>query len=161
METFAISLASGALALSAYCDVRTRRIPDQLTIGVALAGFARIAMAKNYASVIADLAASAAVFTAAFLLFWRGAFGGGDVKLVAATTLLVGYHDTIRFLLVMSLAGAGLALCAVLRQRLAGARVSLVPEPMLPPAVRQTVPYGVAIAAAGIGILLLQHPIWG
>ena len=169
METAAISLATGALALSAYCDVRSRRIPDRLAMGVALAGFARMCIATNHAAVIADLAAGAAVFAVAFLLFWKGAFGGGDVKLVTATTVLVGYHDAFRFILLMSLFGAGLALCAVIRRWIAQARADLAPAPASASrdgrgdgmSERQTVPYGVAIAGAGIGVLLFQHPIWG
>jgi prepilin peptidase CpaA len=170
MQAAVIGLAAGALALSAYWDLRDRRIPDQLTLGVALAALARMSMARSHAALIADAAAGAAVFAVAFLFFCRGALGGGDVKLATATTLLVGHQDALRFLLVMSLWGAALALWTTLRRRIQAARQGRAPAPSLSSAIRpgapvaislhDSVPYGVAIAAAGITVLLLQHPIW-
>jgi prepilin peptidase CpaA len=89
-------------------------------------------------------------------LFWRGLLGGGDVKLMTATGLLIGYHDLFQFLFVMSISGALVALAVLSRDRF-GRRAITSPaaEHQNPPA-RLTVPYGVAIAAAGIVTLLVQ-----
>ena len=89
-------------------------------------------------------------------MFWRGLLGGGDVKLMTATGLLIGYHDLFQFLFVMSVSGALVALAVVSRNRIGRRAVtSPAPEDQDPPA-RLTVPYGVAIAAAGIVTLLVQ-----
>lgn len=169
MDAAVFSLATGALALSAFCDARSRRIPNELSAGIALIGLVRMCTAKHHAAAAADLATGAAVFAAAFVFFWKGAFGGGDVKLVTATTLLVGYHDAFSFLIIMSLCGAGLALCLALRRRMfAGASQSRAPAPSSAAGsggdeaiLGETVPYGVAIASAGIGVLLLQNSVGG
>jgi prepilin peptidase CpaA len=108
------------------------------------------------------LAASAGVFTATFLLFWRGFLGGGDVKLMAATALLVGYHDLFEFLFVMSVCGALVSLAVVAGYRLGLRRATVLPaEDHHKTSTRPTVPYGVAIAAAGILTLLLQSSVPG
>jgi prepilin peptidase CpaA len=166
MDAALLALATGALALSACCDARSRRIPNELSAAIALIGLVRICLAKHPSAVAADLAAGAAVFAAAFVFFCKGAFGGGDVKLVTATTLLVGYHDAFSFLIIMSFCGAGLALFVALRSRLlAGASESRAPAlSSAAPSRREailgeSVPYGVAIAGAGIGVLLLQNSV--
>ena len=169
MDAAVLSLATGLLALSAYCDARSWLIPNELSAGIALIGLVRMCTAKHHSAVAVDLAAAAAVFAAAFIFFWKGAFGGGDVKLVTATTFLVGYHDAFFFLIMMSLCGAGLALCVALRRRLfAGASESRAPAPSSAASsardeaiLGESVPYGVAIASAGIGVLLLQNSVWG
>jgi Flp pilus assembly protein protease CpaA len=169
MDAALLALATGALALSACCDARSRRIPNELSAGIALISLVRMCMAKHHLAVAADLAAGAAIFAAAFVLFCKGAFGGGDVKLVTATTLLVGYHDAFPFLIIMSFCGAALALCVALRRRsFAGASESRAPAPSANAGsgfdeaiLGESVPYGVAIAGAGIGVLLLQNSVWG
>jgi prepilin peptidase CpaA len=140
----------------AYGDVRTRRIPNELVVGIlALAAF-RIALAADPTAALYTLVASAALFVAVFLLFWRGLLGGGDVKLIGATGLLVGYHDVLGFLFVMSMSGGLMAVAMLAGERL-GRRPMTMPaqEPQETPA-RLTVPYGVAIAAAGVITLLVQ-----
>ena len=140
----------------AYGDIRTRRIPNELVVAIlALAAF-RVAQAGDPSAALYTLVASVALFVAAFLLFWRGLLGGGDVKLLVATGLLIGYHDVFQFLFVMSVCGALVALAVLAGDRL-GLRPVTTPssEHQETPA-RLTVPYGVAIAAAGIVTLLVQ-----
>ena len=155
-------LGIGIFAFVAYGDIRTRRIPNEFIVGLlALAAF-RMALIGNPSSALYTLVASAALFVGTFLLFWRGLLGGGDVKLIGATALLVGYHELFEFLVVMSVSGALIALAIVARDRLGLRRVATTPasegagpEDQETPA-RLTVPYGVAIAAAGMISLLAQ-----
>jgi prepilin peptidase CpaA len=147
-------------AVVAYRDIRTRRIPNEFIVAIlALAGF-RIALAGDPSAALYTLAASVALFVATFLLFWRGLLGGGDVKLMVATGFLIGYHDFFQFLFVMGVCGALVALAVLSHDRL-GRRAVASPAPEdQNPRARLTVPYGVAIAAAGIVTLLVQsfHP---
>src|SRR5216110_1805611 len=95
------AVAIGILLAIAYGDVRTRRIPNALAAAIAILGLARLIIAYDWAAAMYTLIASAAVFAVAFVLFWRGVFGGGDAKLLTAMALLVGSHDLLDFLLIM------------------------------------------------------------
>ena len=77
----------------AYRDMRTRRIPNELAVAIGALGLVRMILAGDPGAALYTLAAGAAVFAVDCLLFWRGLIGGGDVKLLAASTLLVGYRD--------------------------------------------------------------------
>ena len=154
-------LGMGLLTVVAYCDVRTRRIPNLLAGAIAALGLVRIIVTGDPSAAVYTLAASAAIFAATFLLFWRGLIGGGDVKLMAGAVLLVGYHDLYSFLVVMSVSGALIALAILAAVKL-GLRAMPNP-PQRTPALEQqekmarvTVPYGLAIAAAGVVTLFLQ-----
>ena len=116
MQTLVLLLGIGIFAVVAYGDIRTRRIPNELVVAIlALAAF-RIALVGDPTAALYTLAAGVALFTATFLLFWRGLLGGGDVKLMTATGLLIGYHDLFQFLFVMSVSGALVALAVLDRK---------------------------------------------
>jgi prepilin peptidase CpaA len=146
-----VAAAIGILIAIAYRDVRTRRIPNALTATIALLGLARLILADDLLAAAHTLLTSALVFAAAFLLFWRGVFGGGDAKLVAAVALLVGAHDLFDFFLVMSMCGGGLGLAILACDRLHASRHRTSQQLAAP-----TVPYGVAIAGAGVVVLVLR-----
>jgi prepilin peptidase CpaA len=156
LQTAVLLIGICIFAVVAYGDIRTRRIPNEFVIAIlALAAF-RIAVVGDRIAALYTLAAGVALFAATFLLFWRGFLGGGDVKLMTATALLIGYHDLFQFLFVMSVSGALVALAVLSRDRLGRRDVTAsVPEDRETSA-RLTVPYGVAIAAAGIVTLLVQ-----
>lgn len=154
-------LGIGIFAVVAYGDIRTRRIPNELIVAIlALAAF-RIAVDGDPRAGLYTLAAASALFVATFLLFWRGLLGGGDVKLIGATALLIGYHSFFEFLFVMSISGALVAVAVLARNRLGPRRATTPaleePEDAEAAKARLTVPYGVAIAAAGIVVLLVQY----
>ena len=157
VQTIVAAVAIGMFITIAYGDVRTRRIPNALAATIAILGLARMLLADDPLAAGHTLVASAAVFAVTFLLFWRGAFGGGDAKLISATIMLIGFHDMFDFLLLMSLCGGVLALTIITRDRLRrhsaqGTTEAGCSGPPMPP----TVPYGVAIAGAGIVILILR-----
>lgn len=160
MRTVVIIAAIGILAVIAYGDVRTRRIPNGLAGTIAVLGLARMMLAGDPLTAAHTFEAAAVVFTAAFLLFRRGVLGGGDAKLVAATALLIGSQDLLGFLFLMSMCGGVLALASLARDQLRRLHWQLSRHARAPsmtqvagcitaPA-RSTVPYGVAIAAAGV-----------
>ena len=158
MQLIVLFLGIGIFAVVAYGDIRTRRIPNEMIVAIlALAAF-RIAMDGDPRAGLYTLAASAGLFVSTFLLFWRGLLGGGDVKLIGATALLVGYHNFFEFLFVMSVSGALIAVAVLARDRLGLRRTATTP-PLEEQEVqaRLTVPYGVAIAAAGTVVLLVQY----
>jgi prepilin peptidase CpaA len=166
VQTAILVVAVGILTVVVERDVRTRHIPNELAWAIAVLGLLRLIIAHEQVSAILTLGAAVAVFAAAFFLFWRSVLGGGDVKLVAATALLVGHHDLSRFLILMSLCGAALALLILAQGRLGlrlwqisrcqtlDTEMAVESREALPG--QSTVPYGAAISAAGAMMLVLQ-----
>jgi prepilin peptidase CpaA len=153
-------IAIGLLLLVAYGDVRTRRISNTLNLTIGALGALRLALADSPIDAALTLAAAAVVFAACMLLFWRGVIGGGDAKLVSAMILLVGHHKALDFLLLMSLCGGVLALAIMTRDVLARSWRSECARQTTEfgasgESGESTVPYGVAIATAGVIILLM------
>jgi prepilin peptidase CpaA len=161
-----LGLAITVLAIIAYGDVRTRRIPNLLTTTIVILGIMRMILVRDPVAASQTLAAGTAVFAAAFLLFSRGIVGGGDAKLVAATALLIGYHDLFGFLFLMSLFGGALALAILARDKIRHQPLILSRPGRISSttqaggdsmaAAPSTVPYGVAIAAGGMITLILE-----
>ena len=168
MQTLILLLGIGLFAVAAYGDVRTRRIPNELALGVGALGLLRMMLAGDASAPLYTLGAAAAVFAVAFLLFRFDLVGGGDVKLLTAAALLVGHHDLLGFLFLMSLCGALISLAMLTADKL-GPMLRHSPRPAMLPvpeksrgtAERLSVPYGVAIAAAGILVLALQSSLPG
>lgn len=153
-------LGVGLFAVAAFGDVRTRRIPNVLVAAVAALGVVRLLMAGDPGAAVIGVFAAAAVLAVGFALFWCGLIGGGDAKLAAAAVLLLGHQAVSGFIITMSLAGLVLSLAVLASDSLKRRAIALPQEPpAAAPLARATVPYGVAIAAAGILILALQSSI--
>ena len=166
MQTTVLVFAIAILAIIAYGDMHTRRIPNALAVAIAVLGLVRMILDHDLVAAGHTLAAAAAVFAVAFLLFSRGIVGGGDAKLVAAMALLIGYQDLFGFLLLTSICGGALALAILARDKFRP-RFWILSRPARKPSAtqaigciaapaRRTVPYGVAIAAAGVIMLILE-----
>jgi prepilin peptidase CpaA len=134
----------GALLLvAAVIDVRTFTISNRLNLTVALLApiyWLSIAL-PLWPDAAIQLSAGAGVFLLLALAFYAGMMGGGDVKLAAALALWFSPLSTLKFLVVMSLAGGVLTLAYLVLHRLK--RREGRPE----------IPYGVAIAIGGLAIL--------
>jgi prepilin peptidase CpaA len=107
--------ASMLLLVATYCDMRTREIPDGisialflLAIGAAAVGAANVQWWMVLSGGLLGLAIGAALFRFAEL-------GGGDAKLLAAIGALLGPVGLLFVLFWMALAGGVLALLAMVR----------------------------------------------
>jgi prepilin peptidase CpaA len=137
-----IALAA-LLVVAAAIDVRTFTISNRLNLAVALCApvyWLSIPLTPWPAMAI-QLAAGAVVFLLLAGAFFAGMMGGGDVKLAAALALWFPPLLTVRFLLLMSIAGGVLTL-GILGWHRAKSREG-----------RPEIPYGVAIAFGGLAIL--------
>lgn len=158
MQKAILLIAGVVFAIIIWDDVRCRRIPNPLVLAITLLGLIRLGVAGDLPMALSTLAAAGAVFVVAFAMFWCGWLGGGDAKLLPAATILVGVHGLPVFLLLMSLAGAVLSIAVLSAAKFGGPFGCLLPSAAAAeiPA-RPTVPYGVAIALAGVAVLILQN----
>jgi len=131
------------LVVAAVIDVRTFTISNRLNLTVALGAplyWLSIALSP-WPGVALQLAAGGLVFTILAGAFYAGLMGGGDVKLAAALALWFSPASTIKFLILMSIAGGALTLGLLAWHR--ARKLEGRPE----------IPYGVAIAFGGLAIL--------
>ncbi len=164
MHSAVLAVAVGILVIVAYEDVRTRRIPNALSLATAALGLARVGFAADVMDAGHTLAAAIVILGITFALFQRGAIGGGDAKILPATALLIGYRELLGFLFLMSLCGGVLALATLAAKRLdlsfrrfrRKAYVSSMGQSGSGRAASKgsTVPYGVAVAVAGVITLI-------
>ncbi len=106
-----------ALLASAWTDLRARLIPNELVVAVAVSGLALCLLARPGQAWISVAAAIVVLFGLGVLSHFN-LIGGGDVKLISATTLLVPPAAIGQLLLAIVLAGGALS-CVYLAARFA------------------------------------------
>ncbi len=151
------------LGVAAGTDVRARIIPNRITAAVAATGLL-YAGAQGFLFSAGHLALVGGLFVLCVGLFALGAIGGGDAKLVPAVALGLPVTHWPTFLFVMAVVGGLIALAMLLRERMrlgkpagagGGAGSAMPADDPSAPAPSSAVPYGVAIAAGGLGALWL------
>lgn len=147
---FALLLGYGAL-----CDLRALRIPNWISLVLAI-GFFPFAMGSgmDWGGVLAHYATGVGALAALAVLFVFGLLGGGDVKLFAAAAVWMGWSLLLPFTLAVALAGGILSLL-ILLARAGSRRAGGAPEwiaPRLAPG--SAAPYGIAIAAGGVYVMI-------
>ena len=161
------------LGLAAFKDLRERRIPNRLTAGLALLYPVYVVVSPVPVAWPAALGIAIAVFLVGLGLFARDLIGGGDVKLIAAVSLWAGPEHFVLFMLITTLTGGALSVLSlwyrrwggVIEAHLAalglaaigglGGIVSEAPRSVTTAAPQPaTLPYGVAIAAGGIAVVI-------
>jgi prepilin peptidase CpaA len=136
-------MLAAILVVAAVVDVRTFTISNRLNLTVALLApvyWASIALSP-WPGIAVQLAAGATVFLLLAGAFYAGMMGGGDVKLAAALALWFPPLGTVKFLILMSLAGGVLTIVVLALHRAREGEG------------RPEIPYGVAIAFAALAIL--------
>jgi len=138
-----LTTLAAILVFAAVVDMRTFTISNRLNLVVALLAplYWWSAALSPWPGMAIQLAAAATVFVLLAAAFYAGMMGGGDVKLAAALALWFSPAMTLKFLVLMSLAGGVLTLAVVVWHRVK--RREGRPE----------IPYGVAIAFGGLAIL--------
>jgi prepilin peptidase CpaA len=175
MPSFEVLYAASALTcatVAAVWDVKTRRIPNLLTVPCFLAALLLHYFCQGFGGLGNAAAAGAIAFVIFLLFFLAGGMGGGDVKLIAAVGALVGTHLLPYVLISTALIGGVLAIgTALVRGQMTNtlrnvvaiaghhAEKGLAPHPELHVRNSSTIrlPYGVAIAA---GVLVGCWHVW-
>ena len=169
-----IEIALIALVTAAACsDLRSRRIPNWITVPGAAAGFVLQAWYGGLHGVLASLAGAGLGLGIFLALYVAGGMGAGDVKLFSAVGALAGPPALILvFVLTGVLGGIAAAVLAASRGRLRetlertgvllldlgrlrwqevrGASAAATPDSL-------RLPYGVVIAGGTLMSLLLLH----
>jgi prepilin peptidase CpaA len=142
-----IFVLGGLLVSAGIEDACRREIANWKTAAVAL--LAPAWWFANGLQVWPDMAiqigVALAVFAVFLVLFHYGMMGGGDVKLIVALSLWLPFGAFVTMLMVMSIAGGIVTIVMMIERRIARNTNNI------------EIPYGVAIAAAGI--LALREPL--
>lgn len=145
----------------ATIDIATRLIRNEICLALALLGI--VGQLASPMQIGQSLIVAAILFLVLFVIYQRGAIGGGDVKLLVALAIGLPLTGVIELLTATALAGGVLAAVHLMMRRL--------PQPKLAPAgsslMRRAyaverwrhlrhapLPYGVAIACGGIWAIL-------
>ncbi len=136
-----------ALVIAAFTDLRRRQIDNWLNAAIALT--APLYWWASGLSLWPDVAIQLGVGVGAFVvfaaLFAMRMMGGGDVKLLTALALWVDPTNFIRLLIIMAIVGGVLTLVMGVNHVLRKRKEKLA------------IPYGVAIATAGLWIIGSQY----
>jgi prepilin peptidase CpaA len=151
----------------AWGDIRTRRIPNYLTLGTAAAGLVFNTISHGLPGLADGILGMLLGFAFLILPYLWGGMGAGDVKALAALGAWLGPRLTLFLFCYMGIAGGFLALgyllwtgtlWAKIKQgwvyllNLILCRPSGIPNPPSASQLTEGIPYGVAIA---LGMLVL------
>ena len=148
------------LLLAALHDIAARTVPNRLAAALAVAGIALRVLAGNAGT---GLMIGTVVFCLAALCWRRGWMGGGDVKLLAATAIVVPPPMVFSFVTAVAICGGVLAVSYLVARRVVAAPAAGRPHGLLARALRVErwrihrggpLPYACAIAAGGLLVLL-------
>ena len=141
-----------AMAFAAAMDMLTMTIPNRISL-LLLGGFllATPLAGLSLGAFAMHLAAGVLVLTVGFGLFAAGLIGGGDVKLLAASSLWLGFSHLFSYIFMVAMIGGVLALVFVLLRSYFPEGSLKAPRWMLRLQAKETgIPYGIAIAAAAM-----------
>lgn len=146
-----IALLALLLLAAGIQDARTREIGNGKNAAIALLAplWWWACRLSPWPDMAAQLAIGLGLFIVFALAFRFGMMGGGDVKMIAALGLWLPVQPLVRMLVVMALAGGVVTLLMLIEHRWLRPRDTDGPV---------EVPYGVAIAIAGL--LTLREPIF-
>jgi prepilin peptidase CpaA len=154
------ALFPAGMAYAAVSDLFTFTISNRLVLAL-LAVFLVMAplVGMDWHTLGLHCAAGGAVFAVAFFCFAMGWIGGGDAKLASVAALWLGWQSSIEFIALASIFGGVLTvLLLVFRRSVLPAFVIRQPWVQRLHDERAGVPYGVALAIAGLATY--PHSIW-
>jgi prepilin peptidase CpaA len=138
-----LAMLAALLVAAAVVDLKKREIPHTIVIAVALLAvpFWIASGLSFWPDALLQIGVAFLVFAVFALLFAFGWIGGGDVKLLGALALWLPWQAVVMMLVIMSFAGLAVTLGTVVWSRVR--RPGATPE----------IPYGVAIAFAGLWLI--------
>jgi prepilin peptidase CpaA len=157
-DVMKLLLLAPMAAFIMYYDVRYRRIPNVLVLGLLIGGLTINIAFGGFGGALTSVEGFALAFLPMFLIHVFGAMGAGDVKLFAAVGSVIGVSMVPLTFLVVVMLGATLAVYTMLRSGTVFSTLHGVlrifvgimpgwemPRFAIPPDRKHTIPYGVAI----------------
>lgn len=138
-----VAILAAMLIVVAAGDLRNRLIPNWLNLAIALTAipFWWLSGYALWPDIAIQIGLAAGLFMFFAIIFHLGMMGGGDVKLLAALGLWLPFASMVKLLVIMSIAGGVLTLVMLARKWRASSEE------------KTEVPYGVAIAFAGMWLI--------
>ena len=148
----AVFFFPAAMALAASMDVVTMTIPNRVSAALAVGYFVlALAFGLPAQTILVNVSCGAAVLAVMFAMFAVGWIGGGDAKLAAAIALWLGWGALLDYSLSAAIYGGALTVIILLGRRQTlpfwlsrHAWIARLHDS------KTGVPYGVALAAAGM-----------
>jgi prepilin peptidase CpaA len=161
IEFGVLALFPLCMAYAASSDILTMKIPNKLSILLVLSFVAfALAVGAPLQTITWHIACGLLVLLVTFAMFSFGWMGGGDAKLAAATAVWMGWSSVLDYTLISALLGGALTLTLLL------ARNWPLPPRLMSQAwlarlhdKKTGIPYGVALAAAGL-LIYPQTLVW-
>ncbi len=152
-------------AVAAVWDLREKRIPNKLTLPMFAAGWIFQILFHGWGGLLDGLAGFAIGFGVLFVLWFIGGGGGGDVKLMGAMAVWMGYQLTLLLLVASTVAVVMIAIGSFIWQVCRkGVRKTQSKfraksgETLAQRQSRRILPYAVPVAAATWVILAWKIP---
>lgn len=166
MNIVIFAFYASLLGAAGFYDLWKFRIPNILVASLAILFL--VAALKSYDTVpwLHHLGAGALMFALGIAVYSFGFLGGGDVKLLGATSLWMGFEFLPQYVFFVAIAGGVLALALIpVRRIVEGLVVRFAPRPELVTLPRvlipgESVPYGVAISAGALPVMF-SMPLLG
>lgn len=150
-------------AFVVYYDVRYRRIPNVLVLGLLIGGLAINTSFGGFSGAWSSLQGLVIAFIPMFLIHLFGAMGAGDVKLFGAAGAVLGVALVPMTFVVVVMLGGAIAVYTMLRNGTVFSTLHGVlrifvgvmpgwemPRFAMPSDRRHTIPYGVAIMLGSV-----------
>ncbi len=140
------------LAYAVISDARRMIIPNWASITIAAAFLpAALLGSVEWTAIAWHYGVGLGLFLAGLILFFRGLMGGGDLKLLAAAGVWIGWNDLWSYLFLVALLGGGLALAVLIAGKFQEKLPFLGSVPWIKQSGMATpFPYGIAIGLAAI-----------
>lgn len=146
------------VTVAAAWDLASFRIPNWISVVItSLFLVFSVIQGMPFLAVLAHIGTGGVVFIVGAILFFLKMFGGGDVKLLAASSVWAGPDHAVDLILIMMVAGGVFAMVLLVARALPEKIKSLHPVVAGCLSGQKRMPYAVAIAAA-VWILFLAMP---
>ncbi|MHA1598564.1 MAG: A24 family peptidase [Alphaproteobacteria bacterium] len=144
------------LAFAALGDIATYKIPNRITLAIAALYPVYVLASPVTVDWLSGLMVGGVVLGVGFTLFAFKVFGGGDIKMMAATSLWAGPVLIADFLIITALAGGLISLFWIspLRPGLALAVDRFNGQVKSSTLSATMIPYGLAVAVGGVGVAI-------
>ncbi|HMN72090.1 MAG TPA: prepilin peptidase [Rhodoblastus sp.] len=153
MLDFAVlAIFPGVMVFAAISDMLTMKIPNAVSLALVVGFFVlAAAMGMHWSTIGWHALAAVLMLIACFFMFNMGWIGGGDAKLAAATALWLGFGLLPTYGVFASVFG-GILTLVILQLRQMAQEGPLSSTPWLARLREKNggIPYGIALAAAGL-----------